>query len=224
MKSSKSSNAGLNHDVTAVSDTVAILPEKTVPAVVLALRESTHDFHRGVEKLTPFFRKDFDQPAYLRWLDLMQGFYDPIDHLVEESAFSSSTGWDYKPRRILIADDVQLLAHRNPAAPRDTSKVLGEMGRLSSVGEIAGMLYVVEGSALGGKVLLKVLERSAGVTAALGASFFAPHGELPHIRWAEYVQLLTTLSADPAFERHAVRGAVTTFKALHDWIVQEWRA
>ena len=193
-----------------------------VPPVLAALRQATHASHKSVERLTPFFRSDFDRSAYLRWLDLMHGFYHRIDGLVERSNFACATGWQYQARCELIVRDIALLADRPPLPFCEPSGVLSGVQSLAGVGEIAGMLYVVEGSALGGQVLLKVLGRSAGVTATQGASFFVPHGDPPQPRWAEYVQLLANLSAAPGFEPDAVCGAVTTFTALQDLIGQAW--
>lgn len=193
-----------------------------VPPVLVALREATRDSHKSVERLTPFFRPDFDQPAYLRWLDLMYGFYRHIDAAVDHSAFCAATGWQYEPRCGLIERDISLLANRSPHAPSDPGSVLAGLRGLTQVSEIAGLLYVVEGSALGGEILLKVLGRSAGVSAASGASFFAPHGSHPQLRWADYVQLLGHLGSTPEFEQDAVRGAVTTFTVLQSWIGSLW--
>lgn len=194
-----------------------------VPPVLVALRRATQASHKSVERLTPFFRPDFDRPAYLRWLDLMHGFYQRIDGIVESSNFSCATGWQYQARCELIVSDIALLADRAPLPLPEPSSVLSGVQTLTRLGEIAGMLYVVEGSALGGQILLKVLERKAGVTATQGAAFFVPHGDPPQPRWAEYVRLLAHLSATPGFEPDAVHGAATTFTVLQDLIEHAWR-
>lgn len=203
--------------------TVATTHLQDVPPVLAALRQATQASHKSVERLTPFFRPDFDRSSYIRWLDLMHGFYQRIDGVVQSSDFSSVTGWQYQARCELLVRDLAMLADRAPRPLTEPSDVLARVQALAGVGEIAGMLYVVEGSALGGQVLLKVLARSAGVTATQGASFFVPHGNPPQPRWAEYVQLLARWSATPGFELGAVRGAVTTFTALQDLIGQAWR-
>lgn len=196
---------------------------QVLPAVLLAVREATHHSHKALERLTPFFRPEFDRPAYLRWLDLMHSFYRRIDAAIAKSAFSDSTGWCYAPRSGLLAGDIAALENRSPNETSDSDGILASLSGLTQVGEIAGMLYVVEGSALGGQVLMKVLQRSAGVTPELGASFFLPHGESPQLRWAEYVQLLACLPTTSASEQETVQGAVTTFNALHDWVERKWR-
>ena len=194
-----------------------------VPAVLTALRDATHDSHKAVERLTPFFRPDFDRAAYLRWLELMCGFYRRVDGAVAASGFVTHTGWAYRARCALIEDDMRLLAARMPIDPPDPQEVLAPLAGLSQIAGVAGMLYVVEGSALGGKVLLNVLARNAAVTADAGASFFAPHGDQPQRCWANYVALLERLCGSAAWERSAVDGAETTFNTLQAWIRDCWR-
>ena len=194
-----------------------------VPQVLMALRQATRQSHTAVERLTPFFSPDFDRHAYLRWLDLMHAFYRNVDKAVESASFASLTGWRYKARCKMIVADLAVLASRPPEEPADTGGILSRLADLRQTSEIAGMLYVVEGSALGGKVLLRVLDRSAGVTAEAGASFFAPHGHDPSACWAEYVKLLSKLAVIPKREQQVVDGAETTFSVLQDWIRQAWR-
>lgn len=82
------------------------------------------------------------------------------------------------------------------------------------------MLYVFEGSALGGNVLQKMLSRKAMITPKLGTSFFEPHGDDPNARWRYYVRLLLHLSTTANVEKAIVNGAVATFNALQNWIVE----
>ncbi len=193
------------------------------PQILTALRQATGQTHKEVEKLTPFFRADFNRPLFLKWLDLMHGFYRQIDRTVGQSSFSSTCGWHYAARCPLIERDLAALAGRAPEDSADPSRILAKLQSLGNTGEIAGMLYVVEGSTLGGNVLLGVLGKRAGVTAASGASFFAPHGENPQPCWAEYVQLLSRLSSEPGTEHDVVHGAKTTFTTLQEWIKETWR-
>jgi heme oxygenase len=195
-----------------------------VPAVLTALRAATHDAHKAVEQLTPFFRADFDRAAYLRWLDVMYGFYLRVDATVRASGFLVESRWTYLERCRLIERDVALLAARAPVAPADARALLAPLTALTQPAAVAGLLYVVEGSTLGGKVLLNVLARRAAVSADAGASFFAPHGESPHLRWADYVALLARMSVSPAWTQAAVHGAETTFTVLQAWLREVWPA
>jgi heme oxygenase len=222
MKSPKFNSASLNPET--MRGQIAPPPGRgeSAPQILTALREATGQTHKAVEKLTPFFRAGFNRTSYLRWLDLMNGFYRVVDCTVDSSSFITECSWHYAARRELIAQDIACLANRAPEDPADTTGILGPLQTIRTSGEVAGMLYVVEGSSLGGQVLLGVLSKSAGVTASAGASFFAPNGDNPLPRWAEYVQLLKNLSSIPGNEPDVVHGARTTFTVLHDWILEKW--
>jgi heme oxygenase len=192
-----------------------------IPSVLQALRQATQQSHKAVERLTPFFAPDFDQSAYLDWLELMHGFYSCIDAVVDQAGFAAATGWHYIPRRRLIELDIEALTQQKPTILPDKNNLLHALSELRNTAEVAGMLYVVEGSALGGEVLMKVFSRKLGLSAANGASFFAPHGNDPRSMWGNYVQLLGRLTTSANVETDVVRGAVTCFSTLQTWILQK---
>ena len=194
-----------------------------IPPVLVSLRTATGETHKAVERLTPFFRPDFDRDGYLKWLHLMQGFYGVAEQAIKSSDFGLATGWSYVSRRTLIERDLALLSAPMAVPQLDRAGVLKPLQKLHETAEIAGMLYVIEGSALGGNVLQKMLQRKAKVTPQHGAAFFAPHGADPNARWRDYVQLLSHLSTTTDVERTIVYGAVITFNALQNWIVQSER-
>jgi heme oxygenase len=222
MKSLKFNSGSLNPETMLDSSKPQTGQFESTPQVLTALREATGQTHKAVEKLTPFFRADFGRPSYLRWLDLMHGFYRVVDRTVDQSSFITACGWHYAARCELIAQDLAFLADRPPEDPADPTGILAPLQTFGTSGEVAGMLYVVEGSSLGSKVLLGVLGKSTGVTAASGASFFAPNGDNPLPRWVKYVQLLKNLSCIPGNEQDVVHGARTTFTVLHNWILKKW--
>ncbi len=81
---------------------------------------------------------------------------------------------------------------------------------IGSRAEALGFRYVIEGSALGGRVLLRQLEaRGADLT---GLRFLDPHGARAGEAWRQFVSLLEReLGADATLLDHAVRGAVKGF-------------
>ena len=197
--------------------------KEQAPPVLIALRTATGESHKAVERLTPFFGPDFDRNGYLKWLNLMHGFYGVAERAIGSSDFGLVTGWTYVSRRALIERDLEMLSVPKAEPRSDIAGALKPLQQLNQTAEIAGMLYVIEGSALGGNVLQKMLHRKAKVTPQLGASFFAPHGDDPNARWRDYVQLLSKLGTTPDMERDIVDGAVVTFNALQDWIIQSER-
>jgi heme oxygenase len=201
---------------------MSALKNQEIPSILIGLRNATQSCHKNLEKLSPFFNADFDRAAYLRWLDLMNGFYRGIDQAVLLSGFTAMTDWQYEPRCGLIVRDIASLDNRLPYELPDQNHILANIKKLTRTGEVAGMLYVIEGAVLGGRVLMKTLHLKAGVTATTGASFFLPYGEYPEPHWADYVKLLAQLTTNSALEEEVIYGAVTTFNTLQDWVKQGW--
>jgi heme oxygenase (biliverdin-IX-beta and delta-forming) len=80
-----------------------------------------------------------------------------------------------------------------------------------------GVLYVVEGSTLGGQHVAKAVACHTGLTPDRGLAYFASYGPDVGRRWRETKALLDAppLPADPAA---VVAGAVAAFDLLHDWL------
>lgn len=186
-----------------------------VPMALTALRKATADLHRTVERQVPLMSKDFDRGQYMAWLQLMHPFYSAIDRILLGAHQTEPISWTYLPRAPLIEQDLTWLN----ASPKDICVELPrQLLRLESTHHRLGVLYVVEGSALGGQVLLKALARSVGVTAEQGARFLAPHGPDPKSHWAGFIKCLRPFDEKPTAVAAIVEGAQTTFAALSDWM------
>lgn len=178
------------------------------------MRAATHESHRAVEHLVPFFAENFSIQAYAEWLGKMHCFYRVVDTVVTGSDFETQTGWHYKPRVALIEYEWGRLAVSEPAQPVAIGKRLTKLHRLRTAGAIAGLVYLAEGSALGGQVLRKQLQRRLGINPLPGESFLAPHGEHPQAVWHAYVQLLDRLDQQTKLRDEIIEGARLGFDVL----------
>jgi heme oxygenase (biliverdin-IX-beta and delta-forming) len=111
---------------------------------------------------------------------------------------------DFAARRRspLIADDLGILGHR--AFPDSTNR-LDILTRAAAF----GALYVLEGSSLGGRVILKELKlRRASLG---GLRFLDPYGSHTGQRWRSFLAILEreVRSSEQKFD--AVQGALSTF-------------
>ncbi|SMD16651.1 biliverdin-producing heme oxygenase [Pedobacter nyackensis] len=71
-----------------------------------------------------------------------------------------------------------------------------------------GALYVMEGSIMGGPIIVKMLEKS-GVTN--GVSFFSGYGEATGQMWGKFVAVLNASANSEAEEELAIKSANDTF-------------
>ena len=75
--------------------------------------------------------------------------------------------------------------------------------------EALGLMYVLEGSTLGGR-LIESRVRSAGGNLQ-GLSFLNPYGRHTSLRWRAFLAVAEDLASDPAAAVAMVRGAVAGF-------------
>lgn len=142
---------------------------------------------------------------------LLAGYH--LLHREAEAKIASFLGemadLDFAARRRspLIAEDLGILGHR--AFPGSTNR-LDIFTRAAAF----GALYVLEGSSLGGRVILKELKFRGASLAGLG--FLDPYGSHAGPRWRSFLAVLEreVRSSEQKFE--AVRGALNTF-AFAEW-------
>lgn len=90
----------------------------------------------------------------------------------------------------------------------------------SSVAEALGIMYVLEGSTLGGRILYKHIHEVLGLTSENGASYFWGYGTQTGNLWKSFISSLTQF-VDEHDERDGVIGsAKKTFTIIDNWLGQ----
>lgn len=82
-----------------------------------------------------------------------------------------------------------------------------------------GRLYVVEGSALGGRVLASRLDGLLGPDGTEGRRFFSGRAAPDPLPWPAFCGLLEAQGARADVDA-VIEGAETTFHALSDWLAE----
>ena len=95
------------------------------------------------------------------------------------------------------------------------------MPLLDSNERVIGALYVIEGSALGGRVLAKGLDRLLGSGEPAGRRFFEGHGSLTGAAWHDFVRRVDLVSAAPAARASVIDAAVEVFSIFEKWLA-DW--
>jgi heme oxygenase len=83
---------------------------------------------------------------------------------------------------------------------------------------LLGALYVVEGSALGGRTLARQLDGLLGAGATSGRLFFNGHGAATGIMWRDYLTRLSATPEEPAARQAVIEGAIATFAIFEQWL------
>jgi heme oxygenase len=75
--------------------------------------------------------------------------------------------------------------------------------------EALGALYVLEGSIMGGSIIVQMLQKG-GVNQ--GVSFFSGYGEATGMMWGNFIAVLNQNATNEKQEAEAIRAANDTFK------------
>jgi heme oxygenase len=122
----------------------------------------------------------------------------------------------------LLVKDLEALGHdaaslaRLPRATR--------LPQLTGLPEALGCFYVLEGSTLGGQLILRHLQRHFAAASAGGFAFFRAYGEEVGPMWRAFGAVVSGASAAAAsedFDARVVRAAQDTFDAFEAWLRRE---
>jgi heme oxygenase len=187
----------------------------TNPALEL-IRSATAPAHRTLERALAIARPDADEGAYVRHLEALLGWLDPLEALlwsgrwpegVAASARSGKTAWIEADLRARGRGDREL-----SEIPRQR-----ELPPLGSLAQRFGVAYVIEGAQLGGRVLL---QRLGPRLAPLPARWLQGYGSDSPDRWRSFVVALGTCLEDEALAQSAAFSARSTFALAHAWFVR----
>ena len=139
------------------------------------LKTETQPQHQSLERtelsrrvMSPMLSRE----NYLEILYAFYGAFTPLESQVQATLTARYPTLKFVPRGPLVVDDIRQLSGtfnpvEFPAEKSDESK------ETLTLPEALGVMYVLEGSKLGGKIISRQLEKSMGVLPTLGGSFFA---------------------------------------------------
>jgi heme oxygenase len=164
------------------------------------LKQATSSAHRGLDaKLSGFDLNSVH--GYRRFLEASAAALLPIEAALERAGVRAILDdWPSRLRRTVIAADIRSLG--------GTVRSLPDIGALNR-NQAIGTLYVLEGSRLGAKVLLKAVTASADST-IMGATRYLRHGARLHL-WRSFIDMLEREAAAPEDEAEIFAGGRQAF-------------
>jgi heme oxygenase len=169
------------------------------PPAVIQLRSATDELHRRIEEKSAIIPRLSD-PARRR--DVIRRY--AALHIPADEALAPCL-WD------MAGLDFPLRSRTSLLAPFAGKGPLPAFPRPMSRAEALGMLYVLEGSTLGGRLILRTLA-DRGI-ADPNLAFLDPYGAQTGARWRGFLSVLTRETGDdPQITAQAIRGAQTAFR------------
>lgn len=168
-----------------------------------ALRDSTRSDHERLDALVGHFG---DIRSYARYLQGMAAFRAPVERELARIEYPDSFGtWRPGSISVELAQDLSDLGC-------DTMESGGEFRLPVDRDGLLGVIYVLEGAALGARVLVR-RAAALGFTAEHGARHLAVQTARPHA-WSQFVALLDGVNST-GIEK-ATQAARMTFAAAID--------
>jgi heme oxygenase len=178
------------------------------------LRAATTDLHHQAEKLLNIPSLIFDRSSYAETLKRYYGVYVPLERALSQQCGWDKFGVDPKDRSHVARIARDLAALGSEPGPVEAPDTFGT----TSFPHALGSFYVMEGSTLGGRIILRHLE-TQGIDVPTGAmSFFAGYGTETGSMWRGFVAKLDAFGELSPTSCLAVQeGARRTFQAIIGW-------
>jgi heme oxygenase len=181
------------------------------------LRHSTRDLHDRVEATVGLERRVATADDYRRLLERMLGLHAPYETALARVAWGD-LDLNLPARRkagLIAADLVDLGASAEEIA---ALPALSPTPVIPDRPAALGVLYVLEGSTLGGKYILRDISARLDVRANRGGRFFASYGPRVGAMWRECIAALDTIPAASPAAEEVERSAVETFIRFESWL------
>lgn len=176
------------------------------------VKDSTKTLHEEVEQLLlPRLMEIRDRDDYAVVLKMFYGFFYPLE--TKLPLYISETDLlDFSERRktssVLL--DLQAIDHSI-----EHLSLCSSLPQIQSKAQAFGVLYVLEGSTLGGKMIAKMLRKNnASAVPDDALHFFSGYGEDTGNKWKTFLQALNN-QAQPA---DVITAANETFLHLKHWM------
>lgn len=181
------------------------------PHVLDRLRTDTRSLHERVEKRVDLHRRCATLDAYRGLLERMFGLHAALETALSRLDWTG-TGIELARRRKthLIRADLAALTGAAAELPPPCERA----PELRTLAEGFGSLYVVEGSTLGGQLILRHLRRTLALGPDNGASFFASYGPEVGPMWRAFGAAAEAHCTTPARIQGAVDAATSTFEVF----------
>jgi len=186
------------------------------PGMRWRLRQVTNDLHLSVERHFDLPGRHWTRDSYRRLLERLWGFHAPLEVALARLDWQGTVivPGERCKRAWLEADMLHL--GMNPASIAGL-EMCHNLPAIRNMHDGLGALYVLEGSTLGGQVILRALQTALNISPLAGGRFFASHDKATGAMWRSYLDALEEAGAAPTAAGAIERAALATFTAFDRW-------
>ncbi len=193
-----------------------IYPCKSKQPVRDALKDATNDYHNRLNQhnlLAGLTQPSYSLDMYRTLLSAYYILYQALESRLIAFQSPQSGQLDYSQRIKLpwICNDLAFLGIEPIATIKSTALTI-PVPTASSIGEYTGVLYVIEGSMLGGQLISRSLAENHGLSGETGACFYHGYGKNTATMWKDFLGFAESIAEDAGERRLAERAACHTFQ------------
>jgi heme oxygenase (biliverdin-IX-beta and delta-forming) len=185
----------------------------TAPLFLENLRNATAQSHTALEALpvsASVMNPRVDNAQYAHYLALMHDVVKDAELNIFPILSAIIPNLEARHKTAAIEADLALLGH----AKSGYVKVLSGGGQNLTPAFALGIMYTVEGSSLGGRVILKNINAALGHDAQNGAQYFSGYGGQTGSMWKSFLSHLAAFEAQNNATNEIIAGANHAFDAI----------
>jgi len=187
----------------------------SAPTFLEKLRTATTESHTGLEALpvsVSIMNPAVTNKEYALYLSLMLDVVKDAEENIFPIVHRTVTDLDVHPKAQFIEADLKALDYTKTASTKPLTQSL-DVAAITPAFAF-GVMYVIEGSSLGGRVILKNINGALGHDADNGASYFAGYGGQTGSHWKAFLEALIQYETLNNCEDEIIAGANFTFDAI----------
>lgn len=201
--------------------------KRTVASVRDRLRKATHAAHVRLNHhplLCDLTRACLVTRTYTTVLQAYARYYQDVEARIVSWLDHPASPIAYQSRHKIpwLKADLDYFGLPWPENSDDSLSLAGvprcqparDIDQSTQLGQLAGTLYAIEGSTLGGQVIAKHLHLNFGFGKDSGARFFHGYGEYTAERWHELCDFLESMAGEVGQIRAAETAAIGEFEQL----------
>lgn len=183
------------------------------------LRQETADSHRKLEENE--FSKSILDPdvtlrAYQTYIAKLYGVTLACEREVYPTLGSVFADLEQRRKSHLIIRDLIITG----VSAEKAGELAVSHFEINSLAQALGVMYVLEGSTLGGKVLYKHMNKTLELDASNGASYFWGYGAETGVMWKGFITEFASCAVRENFEEEVISSSVKTFTLISNWLDQ----
>jgi heme oxygenase len=194
----------------------ADLKEESCQLFLQQLRKATQPMHTKLEESrlsVNLMKGDVSKTEYADYLVYMSdviAYHEFFTYPVVEHLFDDMSARHKLP---MINNDIEVLRQQGVTITPNNEYRINTLLPLS-IARALGYMYVIEGSTLGGRMILKHIKTALGFDEQNGAHFFAGYGNETGKRWNKFIAIFANYAVIESCQQEIITAATDAFESI----------